>query len=205
MKDSSAQLRTLAKGAKLDNRSLETKLALRAWLLGKMAITSVRVLDTCAGSGHVWGAMRQRIAVEQWVRCDIKARQAGTLQLDATDAVKSLPVASFNVVDIDPYGLPWEPYMALLERIREGTVTEPMAVFLTCGRMAIMRANLPTMKAVGIPRSWARDLPRSAYVNDYIGGRILSSTWNAADITHAARVTMPRSNVTYYAVGLAPR
>src|SRR4051812_43717130 len=109
-----------------DNRSIPTKIELRKRLLADMGLTEVRVLDTCAGAGHIWSAMEDHVAIKQWVRCDLRPRQHGTLALSAVQAIQNLPLEQFNVVDIDPYGEPWEPYMALLARL-----TTPTAVFLT--------------------------------------------------------------------------
>lgn len=95
---------------KTDNVSLASKIAIRTWLLKRMGFRAVRVLDTCAGAGHVWRTMRDHVTVEAWCRCDIKPRTAGTLSMTATQAIRSLGMADFNVIDIDPYGEPWEPY-----------------------------------------------------------------------------------------------
>lgn len=183
----------------VDNRSLGSKIALRNWLLSRMNLSKVSVLDTCAGAGHVWAEMQKHVTVEKWIRCDVKPRQAGTLMIEATDAVKSLPIGDFNVVDIDPYGEPWGAYAELLPRI-----TRPTAVFLTCGRMSLKLVSHAALAFAGVPSSWCQDLPRSAYVSDFVGQTILERTWQFVNIEHSATVHMPKNNVQYYALGLSP-
>jgi hypothetical protein len=182
-------------GKKTDNVSLATKIELRRWLLEQMAIREANVLDTCAGAGHVWTAMREHVTVARWIRCDTKPRQAGTLKMEALDAVKTLPLADFNVVDIDPYGEPWAPYRELLARL-----TRPVAVFLTHGHVMQSQVATANLEAVGIPQDW--DVPRTPDLSKFVAHTLLQQTWHRADILHAAQVHFPR--VTYYALGLRP-
>jgi hypothetical protein len=179
-----------------DNHSLETKLSLRRALLADMGIDRARVLDLCCGAGHIWTGMRQHVAVDQWVRCDVKPRQAGTLPLSALQAAGSLPLDGFNVIDIDPYGEPWDAYLLTLRRLRL-----PTAMFLTRGHVAWSVPSLVSREATGLPGSWP--VPRAPRLTAFIGAQILSATWRYADIRYATTVEFPR--VTYYALGLYPR
>jgi hypothetical protein len=180
---------------KTDNRSLNQKIALRKWLLGELAITEARVLDVCAGAGHIWSAMADHVHIVQWVRSDIKPRQAGTLRLTALQAVNALDVAAFNVIDIDPYGEPWDAYLALLPRLRQ-----PVAMFLTRGRVQFTVSSNAVLAACGIPPGWR--VPHSVRLAEYLDARVLSETWKHATITHAASVDL--RNVSYYALGITP-
>jgi uncharacterized membrane protein YqaE (UPF0057 family) len=180
---------------KTDNRSLGLKIDLRRWLLGELGITDARVLDVCAGSGHIWSAMAAHVPIGQWVRADIKPRQPGTLRLTARQAVTALDVAPFNVIDIDPYGEPWDAYLALLPRLRQ-----PVAVFLTRGRVQFTVSSNYVLTACGIPTAW--HVPHSVHLAAYLDARVLSETWRYADITHASTVEL--RNVSYYALGLRP-
>jgi hypothetical protein len=180
---------------KTDNKSLATKIALRRELLDALALTEVDVLDACAGAGTIWTTMRQHVTVRRWTRCDLKPRQAGTLTLSAEQAMRSLPLASFNVIDIDPYGEPWDAYLEALPRLRQ-----PTAMFLTRGHVMMAMPSIISREAVGIPKAW--NIPRSPRLAAYVGAQILSQTWRFADIVHASAVELP--HVTYYALGLQP-
>lgn len=186
---------------KTDNQSLASKIALRRWLLQRMGMQTVRVLDTCSGSGHVWRSMRAHCHLERWTRCDIKPRQVGMLEMTATQAVRTLPLDAVNVVDIDPYGEPWEPYRELLQRLASVPSPGRVAVFLTHGH--VNRSGTiatSTREALGIPRAWP--IPRSLEIVHFVAKMALESTWRYAVIEHAACVRLPR--VTYYALGLRP-
>lgn len=180
---------------KTDNVSLASKVAIRRWLLERMGITEVKLLDTCAGAGHVWKAMAQHVTVSQWIRCDIKPRQAGTLKMTALDAVKTLPLADFNVIDIDPYGEPWKPYHEALIRL-----TRPTAMFLTHGHVMQAQVSNDNLASVGIPLDWP--IPRTPNLSAFVAHRSLERTWKLAAIEHSARIVFPR--VSYYALGLRP-
>lgn len=180
---------------KTDNRSLRNKIALRRWLLDQMQLRDVSVLDTCAGEGHIWTAMQDHVRVRQWVRTDVKARHPGTLKLTALQAVTTFDITGFNVIDIDPYGEPWEPYLALLPRLRQ-----PTAIFLTRGRVEYTVASNAALEACGIPAGWK--VPHSPRLATYLDNCVLSLTWQHATILHASSVDL--RNVSYYALGLSP-
>lgn len=180
---------------KVDNRSLRDKVELRRWLLGEMNLQAVRVLDTCAGAGKIWTAMRPHVTIDRWIRCDIKPRQLGTLRLTATQAVDSLPLDTFNVIDIDPYGEPWEPYLHALMRFRSLT-----AFFLTRGRVANVVTSNISMIASGLPTEWP--VPRTPALAHFLDATVLSRTWDYAEILHSAAVELP--HVSYYALALRP-
>lgn len=182
---------------KRDNAALPKKLEIRRLLLGKMGLTEVTVLDACAGSGLVWSAMEDHVTIRQWIRCDIKPRDVNTLGLTATEAIRSLPTDAFNVIDIDPWGEPWEPYLALLPRI-----TRPTAVFLTRGHIGPTRLSLAMLAAVGIPRDWEKDMIRVPELSAYVSQMILAQTWKYVTVTHAYETKLP--HVSYYALGLKP-
>ena len=181
---------------KTDNRSLASKVALRRWLLKRMGFSEVRVLDTCAGLGHVWTAMEDHVTIQQWTRCDVKPRRPGTLALEALDAVKRFPLDVYNVIDIDPYCEPWAPYRAMLARL-----TQPTAVFLTHGHVMNAQVATANLQAVGLPADWP--IPRTPALSSFVAATILAETWARADIRHAARMD-PSAGVTYYALGLIP-
>jgi hypothetical protein len=153
------------------------------------------VLDACAGAGAIWTTMRDHVTVRRWTRCDLKPRQAGTLTLSAEQAMRSLPLAAFNVIEIDPYGEPWDAYLEALPRLRQ-----PTAMFLTRGHVMMAMPSIISREAAGFRgveySPGRRDWPA------YVGAQILSQTWRWADIVHATAVELP--HVTYYALGLQP-
>lgn len=188
----------MASSAKRDNRSLATKVALRRLILDRMHFTEVTVLDACAGAGHVWTAMEDHVTIRQWTRCDIRPRQVGTLKLPALQAMRSLPIDAYNVVDIDPYGEPWDAYLELLPRLRR-----PTAVFLTRGHVGVSAVSTYALVAAGIPADWQSDLPRTPTVGEFLSARILAHALDYATVGHAVTVD-PSPTVTYYGLGLLP-
>lgn len=187
-------------GKKVDTSDMGAKIQLRRWLLKRMGIEEAYVLDTCAGLGKVWEEMQKHVTVRQWTRCDIKPRRAGVLKLDATEAIERMPIGTFNVIDIDPYGEPWEPYLALLPRI-----AKPVAVFLTNCQLSMGNISITASEAIGIPRSWYADLPCAQELHVIANEIILSNTLKHAKVLHAAKVEKPGGmSVSYYGLGLGP-
>lgn len=185
---------------KTDNASLPTKVMLRRWLLREMGITRVRVLDACAGAGEVWTAMAAHVEVERWIQCDIKPRRLGQLRMTALETMLRMPLDPFNVIDIDPYGEPWEAYHAAIQRIRT-----PMAIFLTRGGLVNVVTSNELRELCHLPRSWP--VPRTPALAEYLDGRMLSETWQYARVLHAGHINVGGNlgtGVQYYALGLAP-
>lgn len=180
---------------KVDNKDLPSKLELRRWLLHSIGVSDVSVLDTCAGAGHVWNGMRAHVNITKWVRCDIKPRQAGTLQMTAMEAVKALPLSEFNVIDIDPYGDPFGPYLAALQRI-----TQPTTFFLTHGHIGHGQMSNESVSAAGIPLDW--NYPRTPTLSAYFTQRTIEATWLYADVVVAGEVLHP--HVDYYGIHVTP-
>src|SRR6266542_3470254 len=87
-----------------DHQALPVKLALRRWLLDRMALGDLFVLDACSGSGLIWSALDAHYTIRRWVRTDIEPRDSLTLGLSAEQAIASMDVADFNVIDVDTYG-----------------------------------------------------------------------------------------------------
>lgn len=185
----------MSQQTKTDNRSLASKIALRRWLLSRLHLTDIQLLDTCAGAGHIWRTMQEHVTVSRWVRCDVKPRQAGTLQMTALQACRVLPLDDFTVIDIDPYGDPFSAYVAALTRI-----TKPMAFFLTHGHVMQGAVTGVTSAAAGLPPEWP--VPRTPSLGAFLAQSSLEATWRFATIQHSAVVRFP--NVDYYALAVTP-
>jgi hypothetical protein len=183
---------------KTDNVALPSKVAIRCWLLARMGFTDdVRVLDTCAGSGKVWSAMEDHVTIRQWTRCDIHPRWPfrDTLPMSAVQAIAKFPLHVYNVIDIDPYGEPWEAYRALLPRL-----TTTTAVFLTEGHVMYGGASNASKDAIGIPTDWP--IPPTQTLSQYVAAHALGRTLEFATVRVAGQIVLP--GVTYYALGLDP-
>jgi hypothetical protein len=185
-----------------DNSAMSTKLALRRWLLDRTGITEVRVLDCCAGAGRIWTAMEDFTTIRLWTKIDVKPRDMFTLKMKAEQAVVALPLADYNVVDIDPYGEPWAAYRALLKRL-----TSRMLVFLTVGdfRGTISGAAI---EVAGMPASWQPYLVRLDELTRLVSEINLRRTWDYAHIRQACKAELPhehlKTHMIYYGLDLEP-
>lgn len=202
------------KPSKQDSSSTAAKVRLRRWLLDRMSIEDAYVLDACAGLGQIWESMEDHVNIMQWTKCDIAPRRVGTLKIDATNAIERFPIETYNVVDIDPFGDPWEPYWALLPRIKK-----PTAVFLTHSfRLNVTQVSRVLCESGGIPSEWFADIPHDGALVRFLAERLLSRTVDFVDVLHSARMSVERGprgkgagtglknqTVNYYALGLAPK
>lgn len=131
---------------------MPTKVELRLRVIRAAGLKRLRVLDLCAGAGHVWQAMREHVEVEAYTPVDREPRLLGTIHGDVKDRqfVHSLRPETYNVIDVDTYGEPWEPWSYCAERL-----TSKTAVFLTHGLSgAGPSLSRFTWAALGLPREW---------------------------------------------------
>lgn len=191
---------------KVDNYSLPTKVALRRRLLSAMGFEEVRVLDTCVGHGKIWEAMADHVHVRQWTKCDVKPKRPDALALSALEAIQKFEMDLYNVVDIDPYGCPFEAFHALLPRL-----VAPTAVFLTRGQMALGRPTKYAAVKAGIPASWYELIPHGLAISDLIGEMALSEAKRHVEVRYAWQAKLESlksfggTNITYWGLGLYPR
>jgi hypothetical protein len=118
------------------------------------------------------------------------------LALTAVQALRQLPLDGYTVIDIDPYGEPWEPYRELLARL-----DHPAAVFLTHGHVMNAQVANVNLQAVGLPTTWP--IPRTPSLSAFVASHQLAATRRRFDIITAAAVILPR--VSYYGLGIRPR
>jgi len=110
----------------VDNSHGAAKLALRRQLLNGLERRPLRVLDCCAGSEQMWGTLRQEYKV-RYTGLDVK-KKAGRLKIDSRRYLESADLTSFDVIDVDTYGSPWEHWETIARKVRG-----PLVVFLTLG------------------------------------------------------------------------
>ena len=142
--------------AKTDNANLPAKLALRRYFLRKYHAAPPRVLDCCQGSGVIWTALRKEFELAKYWGLDEKPKP-GRLKIDSA-RILAQPGWSFDVVDIDTYGVPWKHYQGLIK-----TARAPVTVFLTLGQTSIGGGgSLTEAEAASLGISFSRlDLPPS--------------------------------------------
>jgi hypothetical protein len=128
---------------------MPAKLALRRHFLDKYHSTTTqgdaRVLDCCQGSGMIWNKLREEYPIEQYWGLDVKPKK-GRLTL-ASERLLAQTGWSYNVIDIDTYGSPWNHWEAML-----GNLFGPATVFLTFGNGGGPRVRLDNfaLRALGI-------------------------------------------------------
>lgn len=110
--------------SKTDNAYLTDKLALRRKLINQYTSPGFTVMDCCAGSGQIWGELRNEYECRYW-GIDVK-RKNGRLKAQSERILEA--GATADVIDVDTYGSPWKHWFALLPHLTGQTL-----VFLTVG------------------------------------------------------------------------
>jgi hypothetical protein len=182
-----------------DHRELAVKLRIRRWLLDQLQWPELHVLDACSGDGLIWSELDKDYTIRRWIRCDLKPRGNLVLKLSAAHALATMDLDDITVVDIDPFGEPWEAYLNFLERF-----TRPTAVFLTYGAMVYDISNFLRAR-LHIPLHW--NIPQVPAVMEMVAQRMLGETRRYATIQRAATLAMPPGNghapVRYYALAIS--
>lgn len=135
----------MATGKKTDNARLGSKLALRRHFLRRYHARGARplVFDACQGYGTLWKRLREEFDVMYW-GVDKKHGRA-RLSMDST-RVLAAPGWSFDIIDVDTYGAPWEHWESILRNGRKD-----LTVFLTIGAVSFGGAtNAAALRALGL-------------------------------------------------------
>ena len=119
----------MKKQAKTDNYYLEPKLLLRRYFLQKYfsGKDAIKVMDCCAGDRVIWSNLMTEFPNVEYVGFDVKPDKSKTFKIDSSRILEQ--PSSYDVVDIDTYGEPWQHYFNLLKNNK----SKEIIVFLTIG------------------------------------------------------------------------
>ena len=108
----------MKRATKTDNKSIANKVFLRR--KATEHLEGLRVLDLFAGNNILW----RNIDKERYYGVELVQDKGANLNADALQAVDSLDLAGFNVIDCDSYGIPFEICRKILEnpKVKSGTV-----------------------------------------------------------------------------------
>jgi len=103
---------------KTDNKSVANKVFLRR--KATEHLEDIRVLDLFAGNNVLWRC----IETERYYGVELTPEKGRNLNADAKQALISLDLSQFNVIDCDSYGIPFEICSNLLKNpaLKSGTV-----------------------------------------------------------------------------------
>lgn len=103
---------------KTDNKSIGNKIFLRR--KATEHLKDLHVLDLFAGNNVLW----RNIETTRYYGVELLPDKGANLNADAHQAINSLDVSAFNVIDCDTYGVPFEICRKLLENeaVQPGTV-----------------------------------------------------------------------------------
>jgi len=106
------------RATKTDNKSVANKVFLRRKATERLS--SLRVLDLFAGNNVLW----RNFDKERYFGVELVPDKGINLNADAKQAIESLDLSAFNVIDCDCYGIPFEICRKLLEskQVKSGTV-----------------------------------------------------------------------------------
>lgn len=188
-----------------DNRDLRLKLAIRRWTIAAAGLgPDLRVLDLCAGEGHIWQVLRKEYRLSSYTPCDRNPRMPGTIKGDAERLVESFDLSLFDVIDVDTWGSPWEIWLRLSGRVRQRT-----AILLTHGTRGVAGSgpamSLIELDALGIPRSWP--IPKKVALNRIAAGALLAKGVRALNVLRIAKAETQQggSHMCHYGLAVEPK
>lgn len=106
-----------------DNSFLEEKIQLRLNSIEKME-SPIRILECFTGDGVIWDAVRQRTDKEiKILRIDIKPDRKGLYLIgDNKKFLSGFDLTTFNIIDLDAYGSPFEQLEIIFKKKYSGVI-----------------------------------------------------------------------------------
>jgi hypothetical protein len=139
---------------KTDNHYLADKVKLRC---DHLPTENICVLDAFAGTGKVWAAVKQvsgrndvqRIPCEQDTEKLLEFGWAG----DNNDALASMDLSQYNVIDLDAYGVPYSQLCSVFKSEFAGIV------FVTCIHSVMGRLPAGLLCEIGFSKDMVDAAP----------------------------------------------
>jgi len=138
---------------KTDNSYYEEKLYLREKVVRKS--NAKKVLDAYAGSGTLWNEIKLNHDIDVVSIEKEKGKNIYALQGDNLKYLPTLDLNSFDVIDLDAYGVPYEQLEILFDRNYKGYVIVtsiqsnmgrlPNGILWSCGYTNEMIKKIPTL------------------------------------------------------------
>lgn len=141
---------------KTDNQHLDAKVQLRARHLPDKSVVSV--LDCFHGEGVVWDAVRSKLPGRDIRVVGIDQRRGlGGLYLhgDNRKYLSSMDLDSYDVIDLDAYGCPFDQLEILFSR----KIASQKTVFFTYCKVSLGMLPYGLLEAVGFPRRMVAKCP----------------------------------------------
>lgn len=139
------------KWIKTNNSHHWPKVQLRADAIRALGKDHVRVLDAFAGEGVIWKAVQEELPDIDFDILKIEKKpysEAGVIAGDNRKVMPSLDLASFDLIDLDAYGVPAEQLALCAER------APGVPVAVTCIMSALTPVPKRVLLAAGIPQDW---------------------------------------------------
>jgi hypothetical protein len=140
---------------KADNSHSGAKIALRLALVDNLKKDRLKVLDAYSGTGFLWKQIRAARPDVEFVMTNIEKKKNGRLDAIHGDNVRimpSLPLAEFDIIDLDAYGVPTEQLAIVAE------AAPHVPVLVTCISASVGTVPHRMLDALGIPSEWERDV-----------------------------------------------
>jgi len=182
-----------------DNHALGSKILLRKDFLDRYHPDGATVFDACQGNGELWRRLAIGRKLNYW-GVDLKPRK-GRLKVDS-ERVLQVPGWTFDVIDVDTYGMPWGDWKAILANGKA-----PVTVFLTVGNLIMGGSRVCTEVAealkigVKMPNAIAAKL-NGDFTLEMIGQAEVMG-WRIVEAKEA--VPLSPGTARYFGVRLEPK
>lgn len=115
-----------------DNSHPLTKIALRKWIINKIGVKNLKILDVYGGYGVMYNTLYSKISISY------EATKG-----DALDWLRNRIALDHTIFDVDPYSSPYEALIEISKRYQSNR----LGICCTDGclrRQCHMRGNIPT-------------------------------------------------------------
>lgn len=134
-----------------DNSELATKVALR---IDHIPTGAVRVLDAYGGHGVVWGEVSAKTGRHDIIRTGVDVHdRPGCVKCDNRKVLAGLHAGSFDVIDLDAYGVPFAQMRLVLDSDWTG------GVFFTFIQVGMRQVPMGLVLATGGTKEQFRQTP----------------------------------------------
>lgn len=134
---------------KTDNANLSAKIKLRR--LGTSKLPYISVLDCFAGENHIWKS--GDFILKRYYGIEKEKNKGQNLTADNLRVISSLDLSSFNVIDLDSYGI---PFNQLDKLFKNGTLRRGTIIFFTAISNKLSGLNKSCLQEFNLTKMYSK-------------------------------------------------
>jgi hypothetical protein len=187
--------------------STNIKIEQRQWLVKKFAKPPC-ILDCFCGPGEMWQKGYGSPGNDRYLGLDREVHEDSrlTIRCENRRYLRHVQVDlnKWDIFDLDAYGHPGEQLAIICSRLANNPIHKPLGFAITISKIIpnLNRTPKPVLERAGFAHHWGTNI--QAENADIIWDQFFEYCFNQAGLVEVERLQHTESQISYYAIYIAP-